>query len=129
MKRISYKKILLVIILFICVFSIATSSYASLPDIKPNTSAPGVSQVKSVAEMVLGIAQILGLAVAVVMMVVLAIKYMSAAPGEKANVKQSLIIFVIGALLLFAGATVLKVINHFATEVNSKIGVSIVRQI
>ncbi len=55
--------------------------------------------------------------VAVAMLVVLAIKYISAAPAEKADIKKSAFIYVVGALLLFGGVAVLNIIQN--TEVKT----------
>lgn len=53
--------------------------------------------------------------VAIIMLVVMAIKYISAAPNEKAELKKGITIYVVGAIVLFAAAGILQVIKNFAT--------------
>ena len=122
MKKSTYKKILFVIILIVLMFMISTQTFASIVNMDPNTHFPGANQVKGVAEIFLGVIQVVAVAVAVIMLVVLAIKYMTAAPGEKADVKKSLVVYVIGALVLFAGAGILNLIQTIADDVNDELG-------
>lgn len=82
--------------------------------------AHGTNEIKSVAGIILGIIQVIAVAVAVIMLVVLAVKYMAAAPGEKADVKKSLTVYIVGALILFAGAGLLNIIQTVANDINSK---------
>ena len=123
MKKISYKKILLIIIVVLLIFSISTISFASLVDIEP-VIKDGGAKVKSVAGVILGIIQVVAGAVAVIMLVVLAIKYIAASPSEKADVKKGLTVYIIGALILFAGAGILNIIQALATDINTQTTIS-----
>ena len=58
------------------------------------------------------------MAAAVIMLIVLAIKYVSAAPSEKADIKKSAIVYVIGAVLLFAATGVLQLVKGLADTIN-----------
>jgi hypothetical protein len=49
------------------------------------------------------------------MLVVLAIKYMSAAPGDKAEIKKHAVVYVTGAIVLFGSAGILSIIEQFAS--------------
>ena len=122
MKKTLCKRIVFIIFIAILIISISTMSFASLVDIKGDANAPGADKIKKVSQTILGIVQVVAVAVAVIMLIILAIKYMTAAPGEKADVKKSLIIYVIGALILFAGAGILGWVQKLANEVNSKLG-------
>lgn len=118
MRKIRYEKILLIIFLALLIFSISTVSLASFTQMKP-TQGPGTEQMKSIAGIILGILQVIAVGTAVIMLVILAIKYMTAAPSEKAEIKKSMTVYVIGALVLFAGAGILKIIEVVATDINS----------
>ena len=118
MKKITYKKILLIILITVLIFSVSTVSFASLVQMNPSVTGPGTTQVKGIANIILGILQIVAVAVAVIMLVVLAIKYISAAPSEKGEIKKSLTVYIVGALLLFAGAGLLNLIQIVATDIN-----------
>ncbi len=118
MRKIGYKKILLIIFLALLIFSISTVSLATFTEMKPSQGA-GTEQMKSIANIILGILQVIAVGTAVIMLVILAIKYMTAAPSEKAEIKKSMTVYIIGAVVLFAGAAILKVIETVATDINN----------
>ena len=60
--------------------------------------------------------RIVGTGVAIIMIMYVAIKYMSAAPTEKAEFKKSATAYIVGAVVLFASSNILKVIADFATS-------------
>ena len=49
------------------------------------------------------------------MIVVLAMKYMMAAPGEKAEIKKHAVVYIVGAVVLFASSGLLGIIQDFAS--------------
>lgn len=63
----------------------------------------------------INLVQIVGMAVAIIMLIVMAIKYISAAPSEKAEIKKGVTIYVVGAVVLFAATGILQVIKNFAS--------------
>ena len=50
------------------------------------------------------------------MLIVLAIKYISAAPSDKADIKKSATAYIIGAVVLFAASGVIQIIKNFAND-------------
>ena len=80
-------------------------------------NAAGAANLNNVINAILGIAQIVGVGVAVIMLIVLAIKYISAAPGDKAEIKKHAVIYVVGAIILFAAAGILGIIQTLASNV------------
>lgn len=63
---------------------------------------------------IINIAQIIGMGVAVIMLVVLAIQYISAAPEGKAEIKKNSTIYIVGAIILFSAAAILQIVKSFA---------------
>lgn len=61
------------------------------------------------------VVKIIAVAVAIIILLTLAMKYMSAAPGEKADIKKSAIVYVVGAFILFGATGLLTLIQEFAT--------------
>ena len=53
------------------------------------------------------------------MLIVLAIKYISAAPGDKADIKKHAVIYVVGAIVLFAATGILQIIKSFSTNISA----------
>ena len=68
---------------------------------------------------IISVIQIIGTGVAIIMLVVLAIKYISAAPGDKAEIKKHAVVYVVGAVVLFAAAGILQIVKTFAQIVNT----------
>lgn len=68
---------------------------------------------------VLTIVQVVGCGVAVIMLIVLAIKYISAAPGDKADIKKHAVVYVVGAVVLFAASGILQIVKNFAGNVKA----------
>ena len=59
--------------------------------------------------------KIIAVAIAVIMLLVVAIKYMSSAPGDKAEIKKHAVVYIVGAVILFAVTGILSIIQEFAT--------------
>lgn len=65
------------------------------------------------------IVQVVGVGVAIIMLIVLAIKYISAAPGDKADIKKHAVVYVVGAVVLFAASGILGIVKNFAKNVTA----------
>lgn len=76
----------------------------------PGNSATTIS---NTAGKILYIVRIIGMAVAVIMLTILGIKYVAASPNEKADYKKGMTVYVIGAVLLFGASLLLGVIQNF----------------
>ena len=65
---------------------------------------------------IINIAQVIGMGVAIIMLIVLAIHYISASPEGKAEVKKNATIYIVGAIVLFAASGILGIIRKFAIQ-------------
>ena len=77
------------------------------------------TSVGKMANAVLSVVQTVGMAVAVIMLVVLAIKYISAAPSDKAEIKKHAVVYVVGAVVLFGASGILQIVKNFATNIKA----------
>lgn len=82
-----------------------------------NKNDNAVKKVNEVVAIVITVARVVGVAVAIVMLLAVAMKYMTAAPGEKADIKKSAVVYVVGAVVLFAVTGILGIINSFASNI------------
>ena len=105
------------------VFASTTLSWDNIT-IESKTS-PVSASAENVAGKILGVVQIIGVAVAVIMLIVLAIKYISAAPNDKAEIKKHAVVYVVGAIVLFAASGILGLIRQFAEGVNGDVANSL----
>ena len=74
------------------------------------------NKLTSKAETVLGVIQVIGTVVAVVMLMVIGIKYMLGSVEERAEYKDTLKPYLIGAFLLFSGSTIPQIIYRIAQD-------------
>lgn len=128
MRNKKIKWIVTIVLAVLCITSMANSALAESTDPFVNDDPfsftrfddQGISAADNAAQNIMGTGiqtvKIVGYGISIVMLLYIGIKYMLAAPSEKADLKKSLVIFVVGAVLVFAATTVLDVINNFATS-------------
>ena len=106
---------LMVTMIAMCINNVAlATSTDTIPTAGTTSSTSGAFQ--RILNVILGITQVIGIAVAVIMLIVLAIKYISAAPGDKAEIKKHAVVYIVGAVVLFAASGILGLIKNFASE-------------
>ena len=120
-------KVMAVILLAVMVVASLTSSVNALSFNEAgntNTVTAAATDTSGAADSVnrivgaiLTIVQVVGMGVAVIMLIVLAIKYISAAPGDKADIKKHAVVYVVGAIVLFAATGILQIIKNFASNI------------
>ena len=123
------KVLTVVMIALMLVVSLATLSNAntvSFGNIDTNTitdnasdGTGAASSINNIIGSVITIVQVIGVGVAIIMLIVLAIKYISAAPGDKADIKKHAVVYVVGAIVLFAASGLLGIIKNFASAVTA----------
>lgn len=104
-------------LMIVCV---ATSCLALSPiDINGTENPQGSTEIQNVGNSIVGILQVVGIVLSVVVLIVLGIKYMLGSAEEKAEYKKSMIPYVVGAALIFAASAFAQVIYNFFTGVTS----------
>ena len=98
-------------------FSFSSVGTNTVTDKAKDTSGAAAS-INRIVGAVLTIVQGVGCGVAVIMLIVLAIKYISAAPGDKADIKIHAFVLVVGAVVLFAARGILGIVKKFAGNIN-----------
>lgn len=118
------KKVLLVAILFFVLFNIVIQENAFAANIMQNiTTMAGnsadpnangaINSVNNIAGAIVTITRVIAAGIAIIMITVLAMKYMTAAPSEKADVKKHAIPYVVGAIIMFSVTGILGIIQDF----------------
>ncbi len=85
---------------------------ASETDVSGATAA--ITSTKRIAGAVITITRIVAAGIAIRMISVLAMKYMTAAPSDKADIKKHAIPFVVGAIIMFSVSGILGIIQKFS---------------
>lgn len=112
LKKISI--FLVIIALIICIMPAKTSASVFDPIMNPDGYDPGKietpEKVQEVSDTILGVIYYIGVFISVGGLMFMGIKYMMGSIEEKAQYKETLVPFMIGAILLFAGINILKLI-------------------
>ena len=107
---------LMVVMIAMCLQNVVLADMPDPSTIKGTNSGSTYTKFNSVLNTVLGIAQVIGVAVAIIMLIVLAIKYISSAPNDKAEIKKHAVMYIVGAIVLFGASGLLQIIKNFANE-------------
>lgn len=122
MKKKVFKAILISIILVLIIFFISPIVNAGSTKLNPEAFSDvtnanmGSGALPKLGGVIIYIVQFVGYTVAVLMLSGIGIKYMMAAPGEKADLKAQLIPYTIGAVLLFGGVSIISLIYDIVTK-------------
>lgn len=118
------RKIICIILIFIVALSLFSVSMADSLD--PKTAMSGMKEDASTAEgsetirpvinAVIGVIQVAGTGISLVMVSILGIKYMLAAPNDKADVKKQIMPMAIGAIILFGSVNIVQIIANFTEK-------------
>ena len=130
MRKFEKLSVLILVVIFITIFLntstiLAANGMPSVFDrVKNQTNGSLDSEVetnvfnpiKQTGQAAITIVQVVGTGIAIIMLIVLAMKYMLAAPGDKAEVKKHAVVYIVGAVVLFGAAGIWDIIETFATN-------------
>lgn len=115
-KKIS--KIISVVLIITTILSAFSMVFATGPAIPSPSEPTGASEVSNIAGMVIYVIQIIAFTAAVIMLIFVGIKFLTASPEGKAEIKKTAVIYVVGAILLFAASGILLIIRNLATNIS-----------
>ena len=111
MKRMA-RVLSLVLVLVVC-FSV---SVLAVPPGQFVSTSVSISALDKLGATIIGVLQVIATIVAIAVLLFIGIKYLLAAPGEKANIKTVLVPYLIGAILIFATVPILEIFQSFAKQ-------------
>lgn len=112
--------VLMILMAFFQIMIYATdeSGFNYIDKINTFTTSDGnadvINPINNVAGTAITIAQTIAVGVAIIMLIVLAMKYMMSAPGDKATIKKHAVVYIVGAVIMFAATAILEIIRKFA---------------
>ncbi len=120
MKIKGFIKIALMVLIVIMIFSsiaYADNDNFSFSEINNQTAGEDIKNpVKKAVGAVMGAVRIIATGVAIVMISVVAMKYLMAAPGDRADMKKASIQYVVGAVIVFGAANILTILVNAFTD-------------
>ena len=76
------------------------------------------NKVSSILTTIIVAVKISAIAIAIIMLLVVAMKYVASAPGDRADIKKSAIVYVVGAFVLFGVSGILSIIEKVSRVIN-----------
>ena len=124
------RKIISVLCLFTMLFSVLINfSYAAdndprdmsglITDMATANDMSEQGRIGKVINNVIGLLQMAGSGIALIVITILGIKYILASPSEKADVKKSIMPVIIGCILLFGAVNLMAAVATFATVLDN----------
>ena len=109
--------ILLTIIMAFPLYSKASeqmlNTFRTMDNVGDNTNTSDTAH-KVMSTIVVSV-QVVAIGIAIIVLVILAIKYMLASVNERAELKKSMTVYVIGAIIVFAATAIFNIISKFAS--------------
>ena len=112
-KIVMITKIVLIMVLIV---SLANTVFAYDPG-NWVANEQSSTELNEIVGTILGFVQVIGSAIAVIMIVVLGIKYMVGSAESKAEYKKTMIPYLIGTVLIAATGTIVRLINDLTQNV------------
>ena len=125
-KTVNVLRVLLIVLILI---SIGTT-ICSASGINPGeiaggltgTSTPATEDITNIGNKLIGIITTVGVVVAVIVLLILGIKYMMGSAQEKAEYKKTMIPYLVGALLIFGASAITMVVVNVASGLTNTNG-------
>lgn len=121
-KQMKIISVLLIIMTLVGVLGTVSLAAPNLED-KIGSIAEGKDSIQDgkiieLGKAIVTIMQTVGIVVAVVVLLILGIKYMMGSAEEKAEYKKTMIPYVVGAVLIFASTTIVNIVYQLANSLN-----------
>ncbi len=101
-------KIMIIMAVIVLIFSL--TCFATPPGMPTPGTAAAEGKMGTIGNKVIGSIQVVGTIISVAVLIFVGIKFMLASPSEKANLKGSLVPYVVGAVILFSAANLVQII-------------------
>lgn len=116
------KKIMIIALIMFLVIALVTVVNAEgngslvSSSFKGNPTPEGSAAIINIIAAVLGVVRTAGAAVAIIMLMTIAAKYIMASAGDRADIKKYAVNYVIGAIILFGTTGILGVVQNFVNN-------------
>lgn len=108
--------ILMIVFIVLSAFSMVFASTTTPIPTGTKIEGTGGTSLNNIVGAVITIIQIIAFAAAVILLMFLGIKFLTASPEGKAEIKKSAVIYIVGAVLLFAAGGILSIIQNLAVS-------------
>lgn len=122
-----YRMISMVLLILLVILTVIPNIVEADTILDPDYYKPGSVDnrdsylIERKANVIIGIIQAIGSIVSVVTLIIMGIRYMMGSIEEKAEYKKSMIPYLLGSILLFAGSNILGIFYGYFKSINSNI--------
>lgn len=115
----SVKKIMIIALIMFLVIALVTVVNAEgngslvSSSFKGNPTPEGSAAITKIISAVLGVVRTAGAAIAIIMLMTIAAKYIMASAGDRADIKKYAVNYVVGAIILFGTTGILGIVQDF----------------
>lgn len=113
--------ILLVALFAILITNVNASSIVDTLNSGLSTSTSAKTSVINTSQTVISAIKIIGAGIAIIMLLYIAIKYMMSSPDGKAEYKKTALIYVVGAVVLFAAPQFVELVMKLSQNLTGKL--------
>ena len=107
--------ILILLLIFFCYTTIVHAAFN--PDSYKPQDQTGGTVISNIANLVVGLVQLIGSGVSVISMIVIGIKYMLGSVEEKAEYKKIFFPYLMGSIMIFAISNIVKFVYDLAIKI------------
>ena len=120
-KTVKVMSIILLAVMFLTVAVTMVNAVDNISGIITDVGKGNYSgtEVTTTGKKIVGIVQVVGIVVAVVVILVIGIKYLVGSAEQKAEYKKTMIPYIVGAVLVFAGSTIVNVIYNVTVSMTN----------
>lgn len=115
-------KVIIALCIILMIVMIGVTSFASDDGITPSSFKPinpsSTTQITTLGGQIIGVVRTVGVLIAVVILLILGIKYMVGSAEEKADYKKSMIPYLVGAVLIFGASAIAGIIYDMASSLS-----------
>lgn len=110
---------LIVILSILLISTVSATSIIEDIDNNKGTNTSAGNTVKETGNIIIGTIKVVGTGIAILMLLYIAIKYMIAAPSEKAEFKKTAVVYAVGAVVLFAAPRLVELVMRVTQGVSN----------
>ena len=109
--------IMFIILLIMNTVSVCSSDKIINPDDYDPGDLTGGDKMLNIGNTIIGIVQLLGSGVSIIVLIVIGIQYMLGSIEERAEYKEKMMPYIIGAIMLFGITNILAFISNIASDI------------
>ena len=113
--------IILITTIFLCSIALTSKADVNTDKFKPGTNGPthnDILQVANIVNPIIGTIQVVGIVLAVIILIIIGLKYMTGSVSEKAEYKKTIIPYIIGIFFIVGITQIIALIIKLVSGIN-----------